>query len=61
MRRALPRTAPALEYPCMHLPAPSSPVHIQAAAPGGVVDVISLTLQPDGGIPMRAVPRVPAV
>ncbi|KAI3438694.1 hypothetical protein D9Q98_001114 [Chlorella vulgaris] len=32
----------------------------QAAAPGGVRDIISLTLQPEHGLPVLAVPRVPS-
>lgn len=31
---------------------------LQAAGPGGVRDVVKLTLQPEGGILMHAVPRV---
>ncbi|KAL4859962.1 Cytochrome P450 4V2 [Chlorella vulgaris] len=32
----------------------------QAAAPGGVRDIISLTLQPEHGLPVLAVPRIPS-
>jgi hypothetical protein len=51
-RHAAPRRPP------LRLPALPGMPYLQAAGPGGVRDVVSLTLQPEHGVPMLAVPRV---
>ena len=49
---------PPLPSPPLRLPALPGMPYLQALGPCGVRDVVSLTLQPEHGVRMLAVPRV---